>query len=175
MSYYDFATKQQPKLKKTKRGFPLLALLSVFIAALLWLLPHHPGVKPAAEHKINPMVATTSQPIKSVVVNSQTQPTDPQLEFYQMLKSPEGTLPRERGEYSLQLAALTSVQAAQQVVEALKQHAFSAHIVTNSNGSTTHWSRVVLGPYNSETAAKMVQRKLEHMGERGILLISNKK
>jgi cell division protein FtsN len=196
MSYYDFAN-QRAKPKKSKRGLFLLTGVAALIAVVVWLLPHHHMTQPVAVHHATHKVAHKAAPSQALklppapvaklhstqaaakstpaVIAKQAQPTTPQLEFYQMLKSPETAAALGKQQYNLQVAALASPTAAQQVVSTLKRHAFSAHIVTNSNGSNTHWNRVVLGPYNNAADAKLVQKKLERLGQRGVLLISNKK
>jgi cell division protein FtsN len=190
MSYYDFAH-QKSKPKKS-RHLLLWIVVAVVAAATLWLLPHHR--KP--QHTLARQVITpshivqaskvlklpaapslkTTKPAKSIA--HVTQPTAvPKLEFYEMLKSPQASATSQSGQqrYNLQVAALASPAAAQQVVAALKRQSFSAHIVTNSNGGATHWNRVILGPYNTAADARSVQKRLENLGQPGVLLISGKK
>ncbi len=187
MPYYDFANQTRSKPKKY-RHFLLIFLSSVALGFIIWHLSHEKVAKtPFLKKKtvtrsIEPSVRLAlpanrvfaQQKAKPVTQNNQ--PEAPKLEFYEILKAPakSAALAGGSGSYSLQIAALPSAAAAREVIDLLKQHAFSAHIVRNSNGGATRWNRVILGPYNTEADALSNQKKLESLGHRGVLLISSK-
>lgn len=100
----------------------------------------------------------------------------PKLEFYEMLKKPEASraaaIAASKANYSLQVAAATSVQAAQRLIDTLKQQHFNAHIAISPNDTAPVWNRVLMGPYRSVEAANSMRRQLEQSGHHGVLLIS---
>jgi cell division septation protein DedD len=181
MSYYDFANQQRKTSKPKQYGLYALILIAV-IAAMLLLTSHH-SKKPvvAANHAVSvklPAATTRLQlPVAKTTTQLSQKATAPKLEFYQLLKSSKQrtTMPKHaalHSQYTLQVAALASPAAAQQLVHRLQKQAFSAHIISTENGGSTHWNRVLVGPYKTQDAAKAVQQKLRKIGQRGVLLIS---
>lgn len=177
MSYYDFS-KHTSAARRPQRSKPGL-LVAVIVAALIWGGLHLLGGKnsPSQASIAQTTIVSLPETDQPAAVETTT-PADTSSapQFHSLTESHvQANQPKAisgHNIYNLQVAASPSGTAAAELVQTLKSHDFPAHLVTNPTSGKKSWNQVVIGPFNSSSSAYLVQKKLQKLGFRGVLLIS---